>query len=157
MSGVLFGYIALLQVAAIFLAFGTRKVKVKGLNDSLYIAAIIYITSILWVAIILVSVLLNNRANTYSVLLATIIFISASVLGLVFVPKVYYCNSSTVFSTFLFFETLIVKLNVSVCYLHVHKFFATDGVALQGSKGNKRFQQYSEWPTAATIHCPSTV
>ena len=63
--------------------------KVKGLNDSLYITAIIYITSILWVAIILVSVLLNNRANTYSVLLATIIFISASViLGLVFVPKV---------------------------------------------------------------------
>ena len=63
--------------------------KVKGLNDSLYIAAIIYITSILWVAIILVSVLLNNRANTHSVLLATFIFISASViLGLVFVPKV---------------------------------------------------------------------
>ena len=71
--------------------------KVKGLNDSLYIAAIIYITSILWVAIILVSVLLNNSVNTYSVLLATIIFISASViLGLVFVPKVTHVLHHTI-------------------------------------------------------------
>ena len=43
---VLYGYKGLLQVFALLLAFSTRKVKVKGLNDSKYIAAAIYVTSI---------------------------------------------------------------------------------------------------------------
>ena len=87
--GVIFGYMALLQIAAIFLAFGTRKVKVKGLNDSLYIAVTIYVTSILLVIIIGALLFLNNRVNTYAATLSTSIFISATViLSLVFVPKV---------------------------------------------------------------------
>lgn len=89
-DGVVFGYIALLQIAAIFLAFGTRKVKVKGLNDSLYIATTIYITSILLVVTIAALLFLNNRVNTYAALLSTTIFISATViLSLVFIPKVH--------------------------------------------------------------------
>lgn len=89
-DGVVFGYIALLQIAAIFLAFGTRKVKVKGLNDSLYIATTIYITSILLVVTIAALLFLNNRVNTYATLLSTTIFISATViLSLVFIPKVH--------------------------------------------------------------------
>ena len=88
-SAVGVGYMALLQIFAMFLAFGTRKVKVKGLNDSLYIAAIIYITSILLVVIIVVSLLLNSKLNTFTTALSASIFISTTViLGLVFIPKV---------------------------------------------------------------------
>ena len=87
--GVIYGYMALLQIVAIFFAFGTRKVKVKGLDDSLYIAAIIYITTILLVVIIIVSLLLNDKVNTYTAILGACILIATTVIvGLVFVPKV---------------------------------------------------------------------
>ena len=87
--GVIYGYMALLQIVAMFLAFGIRKVKVKGLNDSLYIAAIIYITSILLVVIIVVSLLLNDHVNIYASALGACILIATTViLGLVFIPKV---------------------------------------------------------------------
>ena len=89
MVGVIYGYMALLQIVAMFLAFGIRKVKVKGLNDSLYIAAIIYITSILLVVIIVVSLLLNSQLNAFIGVVGASIFIATTViLGLVFVPKV---------------------------------------------------------------------
>eukprot|EP00731_Ephydatia_muelleri_P021190 Em0013g917a len=59
--GVLFGYKGLIQVVAILLAFGTRKVKVKGLNDSKYIAAIIYVTSICLVVVIISFATLRDK------------------------------------------------------------------------------------------------
>ena len=93
-AGAIFGYLALLQIAALFLAFGTRKVKVKGLNDSLYITATVYSTSVLLVFIITVSIILSDRVNLYAVLLSTSIIMAATViLGLVFIPKVSLCSS----------------------------------------------------------------
>ena len=80
---------AILQVCALFLAFGTRKVQIKGLDDSPYIAAIIYITSIVLAAVIILSIVLNDYINTISSIAATAIIITASViLALVFIPKV---------------------------------------------------------------------
>ena len=101
--GVIYGYMALFQIFAMFLAFGTRKVKVKGLNDSLYIAAIIYITSILLVVIIVVSLLLNSKLNTFIAVLNASIFISTTViLGLVFIPKVWVMLTLVVTSEILY-------------------------------------------------------
>ncbi len=87
--GIVYGYNALLQLAALFLAFGTRKVNMRGLNDSAYTAAIIYLTSIIITISIIATVTLNEYVNTYSSLLATCSFItSTAILSLTFIPKV---------------------------------------------------------------------
>ena len=88
-QGIVFGYKALLQIIAIFLAFGTRKVMIEGLNDAKYIAGIIYVTSIvlavLIVSFVTLEVYLNALAAVYSTgftILATLI------IGFIFIPKV---------------------------------------------------------------------
>ena len=94
--GLLYGYKAVLQIVALFLAFGTRKVNIKGLNDSTYIAATIYITSVILSVTIIACITLNQYVNTFACLIATSIFITATViLGLVFIPKVLCTNGVT--------------------------------------------------------------
>ena len=78
-----------MQVGAIFLAFGTRKVTIKGLNDSQYIVAAIYVTSLFLTAIIVLSVTVNDFVNLYAGLIGGgILITTTAILGLVFVPKV---------------------------------------------------------------------
>ena len=87
--GIVFGFKVILQVAALFLAFGIRKVKVKGLNDSKFIAATVYITSIILTVQIIVYITLNDYVNSFSALFSTCIFITSTiVLGLIFIPQV---------------------------------------------------------------------
>ena len=84
----------LLQVIAFVLAFSTRKVKVKGLDDAKYITAAVYITSIVLVVTIIATYTLNAFVNVYSALFCTGILIGTTIiLGLVFVPKVGGCAS----------------------------------------------------------------
>ena len=78
-----------LQVVALVFAFATRKVKVKGLNDSKYIAAAIYVTSIVHAVIIVATYSLREFVDWYPILFCTGFLIGTTViLGLVFVPKV---------------------------------------------------------------------
>ena len=87
--GVLYGYKMVLQVVALVFAFATRKVKVKGLDDSKYIAAAIYVTSIVLAVIIVATYSLREFVDSYPTLFCTGFFIGTTViLGLVFVPKV---------------------------------------------------------------------
>eukprot|EP00731_Ephydatia_muelleri_P021168 Em0013g895a len=80
----------LIQVVAILLAFGTRKVKVKGLNDSKYIAAIIYVTSICLVVVIISFATLRDKVNTLAAIYSLGFWCAATIiLLLVFIPKVY--------------------------------------------------------------------
>ena len=89
--GILFGFKVILQVASLFLAFGIRKVKMKGLNDSKFIGATVYITSIILTIQIIVYITLNEYVNTFSALFSTCIFITATIiLGLIFIPQVYH-------------------------------------------------------------------
>ena len=90
--GILYGYKMLLQFIALVLAFSTRKVKVKGLDDSKYIAAAIYITSIVLAVIIVATYALNDFVNAFPALFCIGFFIgTTSILALVFVPKVGKC------------------------------------------------------------------
>ena len=90
--GILYGYKMLLQVIALVLAFSTRKVKVKGLDDSKYIAAAIYVTSIVLAVILVATYSLNEFVNAFPSLFCTGFLIGTTViLGLVFVPKVGGC------------------------------------------------------------------
>ena len=73
------------------LAFQTRKVKVKILNDSKWIAAIIYSSSLCVVIIILSEFTLVGLPNTSTTLLnATVLIATTMILTMVFVPKVCY-------------------------------------------------------------------
>ncbi len=87
--GVLYGYKALLQVIALVFAFTTRKVKVKGLNDCLYIAAAVYITSLLWGIIIVSTYSLNEYLNIFATVFSLGMMVgTTSIMGLIFIPKV---------------------------------------------------------------------
>ena len=87
--GVIYGYKGLLQFVTLILAFTTRKVKIKGVNDTLYIAATIYVTSILLALAIVSSFLLKEYANLYAVLFGLGLSLGTTVVvALVFIPKV---------------------------------------------------------------------
>ena len=91
--GILYGYKMLLQVIALVLAFSTRKVKVKGINDAKYIAAATYVTSIVLAVILVATYTLNEYVNAFPALFCTGFLIGTTViLGLVFVPKVGGCD-----------------------------------------------------------------
>ena len=85
----IFIYLAVLQVVGILLAFQTRRVKMKGLNDSKLVAMIIYISSIVLVALALVKFGLRAFINVGTgITVAGIFTLSTIILGLNFVPKV---------------------------------------------------------------------
>jgi len=87
--GILYGYKMVLQIIALVLAFSIRKVKVKGLNDAKYIAAAVYVTSIVLAVIVISNYTLTEFVNGFVAVVCTGNFIGTSfILGLVFVPKV---------------------------------------------------------------------
>ena len=85
----IFAYLAVLQIIGLVLAFQTRKVKLQGLKDSKFVAAIIYISSIILVALALVTFSLRTYINigtgisVFGIFSLTTIF-----LALIFIPKV---------------------------------------------------------------------
>ena len=86
---VLFGYKGVLQVLALLLAFRTRHVKVKGLDDSVYIAASVYVTSIVLTVIIVSTYTLRAYVNAYPAVVGMGLLLGTTmILGLVFIPRV---------------------------------------------------------------------
>ena len=87
--GVLYGYKALLQVIALILAFTTRKVKVKGLNDTIYIAAAVYVSSLLWAVVIVSTYSLVEYLNVFTAVFSFSFLVgTTTIVTLVFAPKV---------------------------------------------------------------------
>jgi len=87
--GILYGYKMVLQIISLVLSFTTRKVKIKGLDDSKYIAAAVYVTSIVLAVIIISTYSLKEFINVFAALFCTGFLIGTTfILGLVFVPKV---------------------------------------------------------------------
>ena len=87
--GILYGYKAALQTVAFIFSFSIRKVRVKGLNDAKYIAAAVYVTSIVTAIIIVSLYSLKTFLNLYAALFGLGFFIGTTmILVLVFVPKV---------------------------------------------------------------------
>ena len=87
--GVLYGYKAVLQVVSLLFAFQIRKVKVKGLNDAKYIAAAIYVTSIILVVTILSTYTLVDYVNGYVAVFGLGVLVgTTAIVALVFLPKV---------------------------------------------------------------------
>lgn len=78
-----------LHIIALILAIQTRKVRIKILNDSKEVAAIIYITSIVLAELVIVSFSLTNFQNIYETLYCGGLIVAATVvLAVIFIPKV---------------------------------------------------------------------
>ena len=99
-------YLALLQIIGLVLAIQTRKVTVKVLNDSKYIAALIYISSITLVVLVLTTFTLRNFINIYQLLYSGGLLVAITAfLALIFIPKVralhhYYVSYTSLTTKF---------------------------------------------------------
>ena len=84
-----YAYKGLLQIVAMFMAFHTRRVKIKALNDSKEIAVIIYINSITLSLLAFVEFALNAYHQVYAALFGLALLVGATLfLTLLFTPKV---------------------------------------------------------------------
>ena len=85
----IFIYLALLQIVGIILAFQTRKVKIPVLNDSKFVAALVYISSVVFVALVLITFLLRDYINiSNGIFSGGIMLLATLFLILMFLPKV---------------------------------------------------------------------
>lgn len=83
-----YAYRGLLQLAAMFMAFNTRRVKIKVLNDSKEIAVIVYFSSLMLVLLAVVEFTLNKYHEVYAALIGLTLLVEATILlTLVFIPK----------------------------------------------------------------------
>ena len=77
-------------MAGLFLAFSTRKVKIKSLNESRFIAMSIYGTVIVSIALTPIGFLLEKHPSTqYALMGITILLSTSMILGLVFITKAW--------------------------------------------------------------------
>ena len=82
-------YTAFLQCLGMILAFQSRKVKITALNDSEYIAAIIYISSVTLLTLVFTHFGFIDYINITCGILNGVIFVNTTAyLGLIFFPKV---------------------------------------------------------------------
>ena len=82
-------YTIILQIVAIVLCFQTRKVKVAALNDSKFVAAIVYLSSIILFMLILVIFTLKSYPHIWNgIFVGGILTLASVFLGLTYVPRV---------------------------------------------------------------------
>ena len=89
-AGILYGYKALLQGLALLLAFRTRKIKVKGLDDAKSIIGAVYISTIALVLLAISTYILKGEyINAYIVIRTfCVVVITSVVVAIIFVPLV---------------------------------------------------------------------
>ena len=122
-------YFALLQIIGIILAIQTRKVKVKVLNDSKYIAAMIYISSIVLLLLGIVTAVFATSINITEILFSGgLLFATSAFLCLVFIPKVsMYCMYRS--AQLIQYNALLRHIQVthiSVCATICHHLLSLD-------------------------------
>ena len=96
MSGLVYGFFGILQTVALYFAFQISKVKVKGLNDAKYTAAIVYVITVLVIILVVTHFVfnwvyyINISASIYGILTW---LAGTSILGFMFIPKVLVSKS----------------------------------------------------------------
>ena len=89
-----FAYKLLLQLLAVYMAFHTRKVKIKALNDSKQIGILVYVNSFVVVGLGVIAFGFRNLLFMYMIAFGAALFITATVfLSVVFVPRVRSMHS----------------------------------------------------------------
>ena len=78
------------------MAFHIRRVKIKALNDSKEIAAIIYINSIILALLAVTQFALETYHDVYAAMFGLALLVDATLfLGLMFIPKVRVISTLT--------------------------------------------------------------
>jgi len=91
---VLFAYKGLVLLAGLFLAFETRKIKIKTLNESRFVAMSVYGAVIASIALTPIGLFLQDFPSVqYGILGMVMLLITTLILSLVFVSKVYCTNT----------------------------------------------------------------
>ena len=86
---ILLVYKAVELVLSLIFAFETRKVKVKELNDSKIIVFCVYTIVISAIALIPLTLLLQNRPTVLYAVIGTVCLLTATILlAIIYVPKV---------------------------------------------------------------------
>ena len=85
----LFGYKVILQISGMVLAFLTRKIEVRGLNESREVQVVMIITTPLVVVTLILKLVFDDYLNIRGISdgLSTPI-ITGTALGIIFLPKV---------------------------------------------------------------------
>lgn len=88
--GVLFLYKGILLTIGVFLAFETRKVKIRQLNDSHLIAMCVYATVVLSIALAPIGLVLETSVDVfYAIVGFMVLFGTTLILLLLYIPKVH--------------------------------------------------------------------
>ena len=115
---ILFGYKGVLQALALLLAFRTRHVKVKGLHDSVYIAASIYVTSIVLAVIIVSTYTLRDYVNAHPAVVGLGLLLGTTmILALVFLP---ISLASKVSMIFLYISSFLGQCHTTISNLTIN-------------------------------------
>ncbi|CAH1272386.1 GABBR1 [Branchiostoma lanceolatum] len=86
--GVLYGYKGLLLLFGVFLAYETRDVNIKDINDTRYVGMSIYNIVVLCLITAPVTILISSQQDaTFAFTSLAILFCTVITLGLIFVPK----------------------------------------------------------------------
>ena len=95
--GLTHAYEALLLIIGIIFAIKTRKVKIKLLNDSKYVAGQIYVSAIALFLLVILTFTLDGYQNISEAVVSGGILLASTVfLALAFVPKVKECMSYSI-------------------------------------------------------------
>ena len=87
--GLLYSYKGIMQILALILAFRTRHVKVKGLDDSKFAAASVYSTNIVITVMIIPTSVFRDYANVMTGIVGAGILVGTTIIiAFMFVPKV---------------------------------------------------------------------
>ncbi|GAU88441.1 hypothetical protein RvY_01140-2 [Ramazzottius varieornatus] len=87
--GIIFAYKGLFLIFGLFLAYETRNVKIRELNDSRFVGMSIYNVVVLCIITAPVTMIINKQHNAKFVFVAlSIMFCCFLSMGLIFVPKV---------------------------------------------------------------------
>jgi len=93
LSGVMYGYKALVLVFGLFLAYETRSIKVKQINDSRYVGMSIYNVVVLCLITAPVTMVIASQQDaSFAFVALAVIFCCFLSMALIFVPKVLYCQ-----------------------------------------------------------------
>ncbi|OQV25760.1 Gamma-aminobutyric acid type B receptor subunit 1 [Hypsibius exemplaris] len=87
--GVIFAYKGLFLIFGLFLAYETRSVKIKELNDSRFVGMSIYNVVVLCIITAPVTLIINKQHNAkFAFVALSIMFCCFLSMGVIFVPKV---------------------------------------------------------------------
>ena len=118
-----FAYKAIYLVIGVFLAFENRKVNIKALNDSKYIAACVYCTVVACIPLVPIGILqaLIDQNVRYTVLSLGIILSVFAILSLLFIPRVSHCMCE--YYVIIMFVYIVISQYITIVLNHIITYF----------------------------------